>query len=205
MYVYSPSASLRAARLPHLWYRSFFVHSAPAAPRPVRRAAEPGREAVVFYRWPAIKHLRLLSRFKLYQATLMAAFLPPATFSYQHGTLSGGALMAAWGATGGTLALLLSLSLLSTRVVGEMAYLPDAGHVRVEGHVRVSTLTFMGYRRDLVVPVEHLLPQEDGRGGAKGRALQWVELVGHYRLFLYSLRYGVVTEEKLANRFLHVR
>ena len=190
--------SSRAASLPHLWRRSFFIHSTPAAPSPARRAAEPGREAVVFYRWPAIKHLRLLSRFKLYQATLMAAFLPPATFSYQHGALGGGALISAWGATGGTLALLLSLSLLSTRVVGEMAYLPAAGHVRV------SSLTFMGDRRDLVVPQEHLLPQEGGRGGG-GKALQWLELVGHERLFLYSLRYGVVVEQELATRFLLVR
>lgn len=165
-------------------------------PTPHRRCqtAATGGEAIVFYRWPTIKHFRLLSRFKLYQVSLMALFLPPATLSYQQGALSGGTLLAAWTAAGGTLAVLLSLSHLFTRVVGEMAYLPASGSVRL------STLTFMGGRRDLVVPPEHLLPQEGG-----GRLLQRLELVGSQQLLLYSLRYGCVLDHKLMTQFLLVR
>lgn len=176
-------------------WRPHHFHLTPPTPHHrYQTAPAAGGEAVVFYRWPTIKHFRLLSRFKLYQVSLMALFLPPATLSYQQGALSGATLLAAWTAAGGTLAVLLSLSHLFTRVVGEMAYLPASGSVRL------STLTFMGGRRDLVVPPEHLLPQEGGGG-----ALQRLEVAGSEQLLFYSLRYGHILDQKLMAQFLLVR
>ena len=149
------------------------------------------KEAKVFYKWPAIKHCRLLSRWKLYQVALMALFLPPATLSYQHGSLAASTLLSAYIAAGGTLAILLSLSHLFTRVVGEMAYLP-ARH-----QVRVSTLTFLGGRADLLVAPEEILSQGDG-----GRLLQRLELAGSKKVYLYSLQYGHVLDTHLMNDLL---
>ena len=156
-------------------------------------AAIPHKEgATVFYRWPAIRHCRLLSRWKLYQIALMTLFLPPATLSYQQGSLPGSTLLAAYVATGGTLAILLSLSHVFTRVVGEMAYLPE------DHQVRLSTLTFLGGRRDVVVTPEEILTQ--GGGGV----VQRLELVGSKKVYLYSLHYGHVINTGLMEDLLTV-
>ena len=159
--------------------------------RELHNGSSPSRdEATVFYRWPTIRHFRLLSRSKLYQLVLMGLLLPPATVSYTQGGLPGSTLSTAYVAAGGTLSLLLSLSHLFTRVIGEMAYLPSSGQVRL------STLTFLGDRRDILVSPHHLLPLQD-RG-----ILQGVEVVGHSRIFRYSTRYGQVIDRELMDRLL---
>ena len=147
-------------------------------------------EAKIFYRWPTIKHFRLLSRCKLYQLVLMGLLLPPATVSYSHGGLSGSTLTTAYVAAGGTLSLLVSLSHIFTRVIGEMAYLPSTGEVRL------STLTFFGDRRDILVPPHLLLPLED-----KG-ALRGLEVIGQSGVFRYSVRYGQIIDSELMNHLL---
>lgn len=147
------------------------------------------QDAIMFYRWPTIKHFRLLSRGKLYQVVLMAFFLPPATISYQQGTLPGSTLTAAYVAAGGTFTVLLSLSHLFTRVIGEMAYLPDTHQVCM------STLTFLGDRRDILVDPTHILPL-GGRG-----LMQRLEIVGH-GIFVYSVRYGQVLNAELMARLI---
>ena len=120
----------------------------------------------------------------------MSLLLPPATISYQHGSLAGSSLLAAYIAAGGTLTVLLSLSHLFTRIVGEMAYLPASNRVRV------STLTFLGARRDIEVDPQHVLP-------LGGRALvQRLEIVGQGGVFMYSVRYGRVLDEQLMARLL---
>ena len=149
-----------------------------------------GEEFKVFYRWPTIRHFRLLSRSKLYQAVFMSLLLPPATAAYQHGSLGGHTLAAAYVAAGGTLALLLTLSHLFTKVIGEMAYLP-ATH-----RVRISTLTFLGDRRDIVVDSQHILPVED-RGPLEG-----LEIVGRAGILRYSVRYGEITDTDIMEHVL---
>ena len=147
-------------------------------------------EATVFYRWSTIRHFRLLSRSKLYQLVLMSLLLPPATVSYTQGALSGSTLTTAYIAAGGTLTLLLSLSHLFTTVIGEMAYLPSTGQVRL------STLTFLGDRRDILVSPHLLIPLEN-----KG-ILQGLEVIGHSGVLRYSTRYGQVVDGKLMHRLL---
>lgn len=147
-------------------------------------------EVKVFYRWPTIRHFRLLSRSKLYQVVLMSLLLPPATAAYHHGSLAGHTLAAAYSAAGGTLIFLLSLSHLATKVIGQMAYLP-ATH-----QVRISTLTFLGDRRDIVVDPQHILPGED-RG-----PLQGLEIVGRAGILRYSVRYGQITDADIMEHIL---
>lgn len=144
----------------------------------------------VFYRWPTIRHLRLLSRCKLYQVVLMLLFLPPATLAYKQGSLAGSTLTAAYIGAGGTLAVLVSMSHLFTKVIGEMAYLPATDQVCV------STLTFFGGRRDILVSPHHILPQ-GGRG-----LVQKLEIVGHGGVFRYSLRYGQVIDADITAHIL---
>lgn len=151
----------------------------------------PLEDVAVFYRWPTIRHFRLLSRCKLYQVVLMSLLLPPATLSYQQGSLPSSTLTAAYLAAGGTLTVLLSLSHLFTKVIGEMAYLPATGQVRI------STLTFLGNRRTIVVHPQHILPQ-GGRG-----VVQKLEIVG-YGEFGYSVRYGQVIDADLMAQILQL-
>jgi hypothetical protein len=120
----------------------------------------------------------------------MFLFLPPATLAYKQGSLAGSTLTAAYIGAGGTLAVLLSMSQLFTKVIGEMAYLPATDQVRV------STLTFFGGRRDILVPPCHILPQ--GGGGL----VQRLEIVGHSGVFRYSLRYGRVIDADITARML---
>lgn len=115
----------------------------------------------------------------------MTLFLPPATISYQHGTLPGSTLTAAYVAASGTLTVLLSLSYIFTRVIGQMAYFPDTHQVGV------STLTFLGDRRNILVDPRDILPL-GGRG-----LVQRLEIVGHNRTFVYSTRYGQVLNAEL--------
>ena len=148
-------------------------------------------EVKVFYRWPAIRHFRLLSRAKLYQLVLMTLLLAPATVSHHHGGVAGSTLTAAYVAAGGTLTLLLSLSHLFTRVIGEMAYLPASNRVRL------STLTFAGDRRDIVTEPQHILPLGDQHS-----LLQGLEVIGHPGVFRYSVRYGQIIDSELMAHML---
>ena len=121
----------------------------------------------------------------------MALFLPPATISYQQGALPGSTLTAAYVAAGGTLAVLLSLSYIFTRVIGQMAYFPDTHQVGV------STLTFLGDRRNILVDPRQILP-------LGGRSLvQRLEIVGHRGTFVYSIHYGQVLNAELMARLIH--
>ena len=120
----------------------------------------------------------------------MLLFLPPATLAYQQGSLSSATLNAAYIGAGGTLAVLLSMSHLFTRVIGEMAYLPATDQVRV------STLTFFGARKDILVSSHHILPQ-----GGQG-LVQRLEIVGHSGVFRYSLRYGQVINADITAHIL---
>lgn len=164
-----------------------FLRAASKSPQylPSQHALPTKQDTIVFYQWPTIRHFRLLSRGKLYQVVLMALFLPPATISYQQGTLPGSTLTAAYVAAGGTLTVLLSLSYIFTRVIGQMAYYPDTHQVGV------STLTFLGDRRNILVDPRHILPL-GGRG-----LLQRLEIVGHRGTFVYSIRYGRVLNAEL--------
>ena len=150
-------------------------------------------KVTVFYRWPTIRHFRFLSRCKLYQVALMGLLLPPATVSYHHGSLTGHTLTAAYVAAGGTLTLLISLSHLFTRVIGEMAYLPATDQVRV------STLTFLGGRRDIVVDPQYILPH--GHGDERG-LIQSLMIVGHRGTFRYSVHYGQVIDVNIMSQVL---
>ena len=74
-----------------------------------------------------------------------------------------------------------------------MAYLPATNQVRI------STLTFLGDRRDIVADLHHILP-----AGDKG-LIQGLEVVGHSGTFRYSARYGQIIDSDLMIRVLYER
>ena len=155
-------------------------------------------EQVVFYRWPTMRHFRFISRFKVYQVSTMLFLLMPMGYWYHMGGISGQTLTYATISALGTTGVLAVLSYYFTRVAGEMAYIPS------QSAVQISTLTFMGFRRDLLFPVKNVVPFADTQSGVGG-AIQRLEIVGHCDVFLYSLRYGRVLDESLLTEVLGIR
>ncbi len=151
----------------------------------------------VFYRWPTMRHFRFISRFKVYQVSAVILLLPPVTYWYSLGHVGGVALLGAWSAALGTTAVFCVISTYFRRFVGEMAFLPSTCSLRV------STLTFMGGRRDLVFPVDDIVPFDDSQVGVGG-AFQRLEVQGHRGVFLYSLKYGVVLDSDAMGRVLGI-
>ncbi len=146
-----------------------------------------------------MRHLRFISRFKVYQVSAIALLLPPVTHWYIQGDVGGGALVGAWLAAMGTTAVFGILSNYFRQFVGEMSLIPSSRSFRV------STLTFMGGRRDLVFAVEDVVPFADSQTGERGRrAFQRLEVVGHREVFLYSLKYGSVLDTTIMNTVMGI-
>ena len=78
------------------------------------------------------------------------------------------------------------LSYYFTRVAGEMVVIGDK--------LRVSTLTFMGGRRDLEYPISSVVPFADSNVGG---AIQRLEVIGERTHFMYSLRYGLIVNKNM--------
>ena len=123
----------------------------------------------------------------------MALLLPSMTHGCYSGVISGKTLACAWAAGLGTTAVFCVLSVGFSRVVGELAYLAE------RDCLRVSTLTFMGGRRDHLFPVESVLPPNEH--WAK-RAWQRLKISGCSEVFVYSRHYGHVMDAPLMKRLL---
>ena len=137
-----------------------------------------------------MRHLRFISRLKIYQVTCVLLLLPPLTHWYSTGLVSGHTVVCAWGAAVGTTAVLGLLSHYFRRFVGEMAVQPATSTLQV------STLTFLGGRRDLVFPLDHVVPFSDSQSKSGGH-FQTLEVSGQRETFLYSLRHGRILDRKL--------
>ncbi len=143
-------------------------------------------EPVVIYRWPTMRHFRFISRFKLYQVSTMFILVPPLCWWYSTGVIAGSTLTYATLSSVGTAGVLGVLSYYFTRVAGEMVVIGDK--------LRVSTLTFMGGRRDLEYPISSVVPFADSNVGG---AIQRLEVIGERTHFMYSLRYGHIVNKNM--------
>lgn len=144
--------------------------------------AEP---VVVFYRWPTMRHFVFISRLKLYQVSGMLVLLVPMTVWHHVGTVDLSTLTFAWAAAAGTTGVFAVLSKLFTRCVGELALVTHSGDIRV------STLTFMGRRKDVVIPADSIVPYSD-TANRLSSPFQRLELTNSSHTYWYSMRYGKV-------------
>ena len=151
-------------------------------------------ERVVFYRWPTMRHFRYISRFKVYQVSTMLLLLVPVSRWFASGELGLKQFALAWTAAAGTTAVLAVLSVAFSRVAGEMSYLPRSDCLCV------STLTFMGNRRQLEFPLRTVVPFADSQ--TSGSALQRLEVEGSRTVLVYSLRHGHILDSELMNKAL---
>ena len=174
-------------------------YSSTASPQPPEQesCSTTQSDSILLYRWPTMKHFRFISRLKVYQVSAMLLMLPPMAYMYLSGDITGRSLAYATVAAVGTTAVLLILSYYFRRVVGEMAYVSSTNHIRV------STLTFVGGRRDLYFKADDIIPFADAQL-RQGRAIKRLEVKGHPEVFLYSLKYGRILDNELLHKYLQI-
>ena len=130
----------------------------------------------------------------------MLALLAPVTHWYCAGVVGVESLVCAWSAGLATSAGFCLLSYYLRRFVGEMALLPDPTHRKL----RVSLLTFWGRRRELVFPLEQVVPFSDSQTRLRG-IFQTLEVAGSGWRMLYSLRHGQVLDAAALREALGVK
>lgn len=157
----------------------------------------PTKQGVVLYKWPTMKHFRFISKFKIYQVSLMLLLFPPAAYWYSLEKLSGQALGFGGVALLGTTAALAVISHYFSRIAGELSYDP------LSETLRISTLTFMGNRRETVFLVDDVVSFVESQT-RMGGAIQRLEVKGQQGVFLWSLRYGRVLDLNLLCKVLKI-
>ena len=183
--------SLAAGNGARAWENDHRLLSGPAPPLPT------DSEEVLFYRWPTMRHFRLISKIKIYQVSLMFALVPPALYWYGVDEITTGALMGGGVALTGTSAILGILSYYFSRVAGEMRYNPRSDTLRI------STLSFWGNRKESKFPAAGVVNFADSQTRTGG-AFQRLEVEGHQTVFLWSLKYGRVLDFELLCKVLKV-
>ncbi|GFR12424.1 transmembrane protein 186 [Trichonephila clavata] len=111
---------------------------------------------IKIYYFPYIRIAAILNRFKLYQTAFTVATFPFSIMMYNNGlmelqgvqTVSGCAALAC-----GTLYLITSFF---RRLVGIISISKD------QKLIKISHLTFWGHKKDLLVPLEDIVPLTDG-------------------------------------------
>ena len=156
---------------------------------------------LTIYKFPYMKHIRIVSRFKLYQAALMVTLCFPVCHQYTKGLIAPETLMYSVMACSGALILMTALSYYATKIVGEIGY-SDATK-----EVQVSTLTFIGSNRnDLIFKQDEILPWSNaGYQLQLGQVFQRLEVEvnrGKKTVFLLSLRFGKTLQPKILNNIL---
>ena len=149
------------------------------------------KQYTVVYKWPTMRHFRVISRFKTYQSLAMLLSTPLLTYWYYIGSVSSAHVIYGYSAAGGTVFVLCWLSYMFKRILGELAYCHKTHSVRV------SHLNFFGLRRDLIVHANDIIPYSDSQSVTSLSFLQKLEIVNlPSEVFYYSLRYGHVVDTK---------
>lgn len=168
---------------------------APSGTRSRKPQADP--DTVLFYRWPTMRHFRFISKFKLYQVSLMGALVPPALYWYSVDKLTTGGLVCGGVALVGTSAVLGVVSYYFSRLAGEMRYNAK------ENSLRLSTLTFWGNRKEVELPADGVVTFVESQT-RMGGAFQRLEVKGRGEVWLWSMRYGRVLDLEVLCRVLKI-
>jgi len=138
---------------------SFFTSSKHASVRDSKAANSASPNAslqfTVFYRFPYINTARFISRLKLYQTAVVVLAVPPTIYYYSIGEVGYETCVGVVAASTLALAMLYIFANFFQRVVGLVALSSD------QRLVRLSHLTFLGGRNDVIVPVDDIVPLSD--------------------------------------------
>lgn len=149
----------------------------------------------VMYKYPTIKYIRLISRFKVYQILIMCGLCYPLYGWYMENLISRTAFISAIGGCAGTSVVFLIFSYFSTKVVGQM-YINNT-----ETAIRLSTLNFYGSRIEITYECSHLIPwsDESSEENLKNifQRLYIEDKNGKRWNYIYSLRHGKLYNKEL--------
>eukprot|EP00111_Clytia_hemisphaerica_P022980 TCONS_00067624-protein len=145
------------------------------------------------YKLPSIKHLRLISRFKIYQIGLMAGFCFPLHQQYVDKVISKELFYSAVGGCFGTSLVFIVFSYFATKVIGEMKVNFN------ENLVKISRLTFNGSRKEDVFDLDSIVPFSDNHEGVDLQASHFNRLyIEDERLsecYFFSLKHGLIKDD----------
>lgn len=143
----------------------------------------------VLYRFKWTKHLRFISRVKIFHVAVVTSLTWPMSYWYLNEVISLYSLACAITGATGTTAGLVALSFFFRRVVGELSF--DEGTQQVT----ISSLTFWGNRRNRTFPLTSLVPLSDSGINFKN-TFHRLEVNCCTDVYLINLRHCKIFHEK---------
>lgn len=159
-----------------------FRHNSTEIP-PSKELQSSSKEVLYRYKW--IKQLRFISRVKILHVLVVSGLTGPMCVWYSNGIVNGSVLFTTIFAASATTAGLFALSFFFRRVIGELSY------DKTNDEVIISSLTFWGNRRNIVLPITTLMPMSD-RGFNDKNLFHRVERYGDDFVHLLNLRHGKI-------------
>lgn len=144
----------------------------------------------VLYRFKWTKHLRFISRVKIFHVAVVTSLIWPMSYWYFTEVITLAHLTYAITGATGTTAGLVVLSYFIRRVVGELSF--DESTQKVT----ISSLTFWGNRCNRTFPLANLVPLSDSGINLKN-TFHRLEVNGFTDVYLINLRHCKILHEKL--------
>ncbi|NXJ09301.1 TM186 protein, partial [Odontophorus gujanensis] len=154
-----------------------------------KAGGEKSERFAVVYRFPGIRHCRVLSRLKLLQTATTLLLLPPACYLHLQQQLSQAALLYTAGVALFAGAMLYGMSYFFRRIIG-VIYLSESGRT-----VRVAHLTFWGRRNDIYCPLETVMTLDEV-GDAKGELLLQFKRNNSAEILYFTIKYGQIVDRQ---------
>lgn len=143
----------------------------------------------VLYRFKWTKHLRFISRVKIFHVAVVTSLIWPMSYWYFKGVITLAPLTYAITGATGTTAGLVVLSYFIRRVVGELSF------DEATQQVTISSLTFWGNRCNRTFPLTSLVPLSDSGINLKN-TFHRLEVNGFTDVYLINLRHCKILHEK---------
>jgi hypothetical protein len=142
------------------------------------------------YRFPYVKYIGLVSRFKIYQIMTMLALCYPLHLQYTENFISKNLYYTALGGCVGTTITFIVISYFATKVIGELAL--DSSHTTL----KISRLTFNGRRCEEIFDLDSLVPFMDSNTSSVDSGLfKRLYIEGEEELvYFYSLKYSRILD-----------
>lgn len=145
------------------------------------------------FKYPLIKYVRLISRFKVYQLAFMGIFMFPIYSSYTEGAISKLTLYSALGGCAGVSLAFIIFSYFSTKFVGQLSINEE------RDMLQIARLTFYGSKKYDYVKVEDIVPWGD-RNTDIDKFMQRLYIINEAdseQVYIYSLKFGMISNAEL--------
>ncbi|CAL1283405.1 unnamed protein product [Larinioides sclopetarius] len=143
---------------------------------------------IPIYFFPHIRAAAICSRFKLYQTAVTIAAIPWSISLYQDGLLEASSVGVVSGCAIFACFTLYLLSYYFRRLIG-IIFLSDD-----EESVQISHLTFWGRKKDIIVPLQDIIPLSDSTCNASDIYVKLKRYSCEDKLY-FTLKYGKILDK----------